>query len=496
MKTQKFSLRKLKGFGLVGATIATMFLAQSVAADTQAEATPAQPTVAQVQPTESQVDTSAETFNKRLDAIEAYIKQDVANNLNESMTTAVNSYNSIDANNQVTAPKVTADDVTLTYDRSKFELTDDYKFTKSPVTISYNVANNDYMDTYSKMQPSMTNIKNLVADPIVLGTTPKNASEPKAIDDNNTMITVTRGTRTINYRFQETGNTALASIKQILTFYSPFVTPKTVHNQLSPSTDKTEAKETRFETVEGVTIKDAVKGFVEAPTVIADKYQYTGQTKMNDAQDILTYLYTTIEHSVPGEAPILDKPEYKIESEVPKDAPILDKPELKINETVPGNAPIAENPVLLVTRYVDEKGVEIKQASEGFTGALQTIGEYEFTGKTELNEGKDVQTHVYKHVVSTPQKPEVPLTNKVTPKTEVVEIVNHKNSQPTKVVEKQAPVQSTKENDSNATDKVDEKTPVKADKQLPHTGTVASILSLIGVALLFVGRYLLKKKNV
>ena len=217
---------------------------------------------------------------------------------------------------------------------------------------------------------------------------------------------------------------------------------------------------------------------------------------MNDAQDILTYLYTTIEHSVPGEAPILDKPEYKIESEVPKDAPILDKPELKINETVPGNAPIAENPVLLVTRYVDEKGVEIKQASEGFTGALQTIGEYEFTGKTELNEGKDVQTHVYKHVVSTPQKPEVPLTNKVTPKTEVVEIVNHKNSQPTKVVEKQAPVQSTKENDSNATDKVDEKTPVKADKQLPHTGTVASILSLIGVALLFVGRYLLKKKNV
>lgn len=414
MKTQKFSLRKLKGFGLVGAAIATMFLAQSVAADTQTEPTQAEPTAAQVQPTESLVDTSAETFNKRLDAIEAYIKQDVANNLNESMTTAVNSYNSIDANNQVTAPKVTADDVTLTYDRSKFELTDDYKFTKSPVTISYNVANNDYMDTYSKMQPSMTNIKNLVADPIVLGTTPKKASEPKAIDDNNTMMSVTRGTRTINYRFQETGNTALASIKQILTFYSPFVAPKTVHNQLS----------------------------------------------------------------------------------LPGDAPTLDKPELKVDKAVPSDAPIAENPVLLVTRYVDEKGVEIKQASEGFTGALQTIGEYEFTGKTELNEGKDVQTHVYKHVVSTPQKPEAPLTNKVTPKTEVVEIVNHKNSQPTKVVEKQAPTQYAKENGSDVTDKVDEKTPVKADKQLPHTGTVASILSLIGVALLFVGRYLLKKKNV
>lgn len=234
-------MRKVKGFGLVGAAIATMFLTQTALADAQNGQFEPGTSTTQVQPTEPQVDTSAETFNNRLDAIESYIKQDVANNLNESMTAAVNSYNSIDANNQVTAPTVTADDVSLTYDRSKLALTDDYKFTKSPVAISYNVSN-DYMDVYSKMQPTMTNIKNLVADPIILGTTPKKASEPKAIDDKNTMMAVTRGTRTINYRFQETGNTALASIKQIVTFYSPFVTPKTVHNQLSPSTDKKRSK--------------------------------------------------------------------------------------------------------------------------------------------------------------------------------------------------------------------------------------------------------------
>lgn len=492
----KFSMRKLKGFGLVGAAIVTMSLVQTAMADTQTESTQSGPTTAQVKPTESQIDTSAETFAKRLDAIESYIKQDVAKNLNEAMTTAVDSYNGIDANNQVTnAPKVTADDVTLTYDRSKFELTNDYKFTKSPVTIGYNVNNNDYIDTYSKMQPSITNIKTVVADPIILGTTPNKASEPVAIDDSNTMMSITRGTRTINYRFEESGNTALASIEQIVTFYSPFVTPKTVHNQLSPSTDKKEVKETRFETVEGTTIKDAVKGFVEAPTVIADKYQYTGQLKMNDAQDVLTYLYTTIEHSIPSEAPIVDKPEYKIESEVPKDAPILEKPELKIEEAVPSDAPVAENPVLFVTRYVDEKGVEIKKASEGFVAALQIIDEYEFTGKTDLNEGKDVQTHVYKHVVSAPQKPETPLTSKTTPKTEVVKIVNQKNNQPTKAPEEKSFVQPTKGNDSNVTDKADEKASAKTDKQLPHTGTVANVLSLVGVALLFVGRYLLKKKN-
>ena len=461
----KFTLRKLKGFGLVGTAIATMFLAQTAMAD-QAEPASTTPTTAQVQPTEPQVDTSAETFNKRLDAIETYIKEDVANNLNESMATAVNSYNSIDTNNQVTnTPKITADDVTLTYDRSKFELTEDYKFTKKPVTISYKVNNKDYMETYTKMQPALATIKNVVADPIIVGTTPKKASEPKAIDDNNTMMSVARGSRQINYHFEDTGNTALTSIKQFVSFYSPFVVPKEVHNQLSPKTDKKQTKETRFETEEGVTIKEAVKGFVEAPTVI-DKYQFTGQMKLNDKQNILTYIYTAIEHDVPKDAPIVDKPEFKIDESVPKDAPIVDKPELRIDESVPKDAPIVDKPMLFVTRYVDEKGVEIKEISDGFVNALQTIGEYEFTGKTELNEGKDVQTHVYKHVALRPQKPEASSTGKVT----------------------------SKESGSNATVKVDEKTPVKADKQLPHTGTASSVLTLFGAVLLFASSYL-KKKN-
>lgn len=437
MKTQKFSMRKVKGFGLVGAAIATMFLTQTALADAQNGQFEPGTSTTQVQPTEPQVDTSAETFNNRLDAIESYIKQDVANNLNESMTAAVNSYNSIDANDQVTAPTVTADDVTLTYDRSKFELTDDYKFTKSPVAINYSVSN-DYMDVYSKMQPTMTNIKNLVADPIVLGTTPKKASEPKAIDDKNTMMSVTRGTRTINYRIEETGNTALASIKQIVTFYSPFVTPKNVHNQLSPSTDKTEAIETRFETVDGATIKDAVKGFVEAPTVIADKYQYTGQSKMNDAKDILTYLYTTIEHSVPGEAPILDKPEYKIEEAVPSDAPILDKPEFNGGVT-PNDAPILDKPEL----KIDEP--------------------------------------------STPTTPETP---KVPENTASKELPKTKESAESTESVKTSTAKST----ANQTAPVTEAAKA-TDRQLPQTGTAKNILAAIGIVMLALGLVASKKEQ-
>lgn len=477
MKTQKFSMRKVKGFGLVGAAIATMFLTQTALADAQNGQFESEPTVSatagQFQPAESQVDTSAETFNKRLDAIESYIKQDVANNLNESMTAAVNSYNSIDANHQVTAPTVTADDVTLTYDRSKFELTDDYKFTKSPVTISYNVANNDYMDTYSKMQPTMTNIKNLVADPIVLGTTPKKASEPKAIDDNNTMIAVTRGTRTINYRFQETENTALASIKQIVTFYSPFVTPKDVHNQLSPSTDKKEAKETRFETVDGVTIKDAVKGFVEAPTVIADKYQYTGQLKMNDAKDILTYLYTTIEHSIPGEAPILDKPEYKIESEVPKDAPILDKPEFNGGVT-PNDAPVLDKPELKI--------------EEAVPSDAPVLDKPEFNGGVTPNDAPVLDKPELK--IDEPSTPTTPETPKVPENTTSKELPKTKESA--------EPVESAKSSTFAST--ANQSAPVTeaakaTDRQLPQTGTAKNILAAIGVVMLALGLVARKKEH-
>ena len=488
MKTQKFSMRKVKGFGLVGAAIATMFLTQTALADAQNGQFEPGTSTTQVQPTEPQVDTSAETFNKRLDAIESYIKQDVANNLNESMTAAVNSYNSIDANDQVTAPTVTADDVTLTYDRSKFELTDDYKFTKSPVAISYNIANNDYMDTYSKMQPAMTNIKNLVADPIVLGTTPKKASEPKAIDDNNTMIAVTRGTRTINYRIEETGNTALASIKQIVTFYLPFVTPKTVHNQLSPSTDKKEAKETRFETVDGVTIKDAVKGFVEAPTVIADKYQYTGQSKMNDAKDILTYLYTTIEHSVPGEAPILDKPEYKIESEVPKDAPILDKPEFNGGVT-PNDAPVLDKPELKIEEAVPSDAPVLDKPE--FNGGV-TPNDAPVLDKPELKIDEPSTPDPLSDVASPkkPSTPTTPETPKVPENTTSKELPKTKESAESTESVKTSTAKSTADQTALVTEAAK-----ATDRQLPQTGTAKNILAVIGVVMLALGLVARKKEQ-
>lgn len=75
-----------------------------------------------------------------------------------------------------------------------------------------------------------------------------------------------------------------------------------------------------------------------------------------------------------------------------------------------------------VTRYVNEEGEEIKESEAGFIDAPKTIGEYEFTGKTELNDGKDVQTHIYKLVekpvtpTPDPKKPEAPSPRTPEPK--------------------------------------------------------------------------------
>ena len=458
---------------MASAVVGTMFISGVALADTPAaqpssaevsttsDVTPAQPettngqpgSTTQVQPTEPQVDTSAETFSKRLDAIEAYIKEDVANNLNESLTTAVDSYNSIDGNTKVAdTPKVTADDVTLTYDRSKFELTEDYKFTKKPVTISYNLNNKDYTETYAKIQPAFTTVKNVVADPIIVGTTPKKASEPKAIDDNNTMMSVARGSRQINYSFEGTGNTALTSIKQFVSFYSPFVTPKEVHNQLSPKTDKKQAKETRFETTEGVSIKEAVKGFVEAPTVI-EKYQYTGNSKLNDKGDILTYFYTVAERNIPNDAPVVDKPEYK---EDPKPEP---KPE-------PASTPTPEP-------KPEPKKEDPKETPKD---------------EPKKEEPKKEEPKKEEPKKEEPKKEE---PKKEEPKKEEPKKEESKKEEPKKEEsKKEEPKTESKQKTT-----VKPSTSVEPKKQLPNTGTAKSALSVVGAIVLGLGFVLRKKEQ-
>ena len=128
----------------------------------------------------------------------------------------------------------------------------------------------------------------------------------------------------------------------------------------APQVDVPALNVTRYVNEEGSEIKDAEKGLVPAPSMIGDTYEFTGRTETTDDGTVQTHVYKVVEHEVPGDAPQVD---------VPK---------------------------LLVTRFVNEEGSEIKSATDGFVDALPQIDSYEFTGVTKMNDGKDVQTHVYR----------------------------------------------------------------------------------------------------
>ena len=271
----------------------------------------------------------------------------------------------------------------------------------------------------------------------------------------------------------------------------------------APQYDIPELKVTRHVDEKGKELIDTEKG-IQPPRKTIGDYEYTGRTTEKDG--VTTHVYTPIKHEVPGDAPQYDIPELKVTRHVDEKGKELIETEKgtqpprktirdheytgrtteksgitthvyePIKHEIPGDAPIVDVPGLKVTRYVNEKGEEIKESEAGFINAPKTIGEYEFTGKTELNDGKDVQTHIYKLVekpvtpTPDPKKPETPSPRTPEPK-------KPETPQP----EAPKPIETPKSNDS-VLESVDQPQFVK--NELPKTGETNSNLALVGVSLL------------
>ena len=275
----------------------------------------------------------------------------------------------------------------------------------------------------------------------------------------------------------------------------------------APQVDVPELRLTRHVDEKGNELAPIEEGLNGPRKTIGD-YEYTGRTDSNKAGDVLTHVYrkVAVESKVPGDAPQYDIPELKVTRHVDEKGKELietekgNQPPRKtigdreytgrttekdgitthvyapIKHEIPGDAPVVDVPELKVTRYVNEKGEEIKESESGFIDAPKTIGEYEFTGKTELNEGKDVQTHIYKLVekpatpTPDPKKPETPSPRTPEPK-------KPETPQP----EAPKPIETFKSNDS-VVESVDQPQFVK--NELPKTGETNSNLALVGVSLL------------
>ena len=191
----------------------------------------------------------------------------------------------------------------------------------------------------------------------------------------------------------------------------------------APTVDVPELKVTRYQTEDGIDIKDSEEGFVDAPDTIGN-YQFTGTTNLNEGGDVQTHIYSKIVTEIPSDAPKREPEEIQITLHVDEETgkelveydPGLTSPKeiehytytgkttqeegvrthyyKKVITEIPGDAPQVDVPQLKVTRYQTEDGTEIKDSEEGFVDAPNTIGNYQFTGVTNMNEGNDVQTQI------------------------------------------------------------------------------------------------------
>ena len=292
----------------------------------------------------------------------------------------------------------------------------------------------------------------------------------------------------------------------------------------APKHELPEMKATRFVDGDGNELKSFENGLQEPVKSIGD-YQYTGTSYYNDGKDVLTHVYSKVVTEIPRESLVLDKIEYKMTRYVDEQGQELtlfdfglrgpkaiedyvftgrtDSNEagdvlthvyrkVVVETKIPGDAPIVDVPELKVTRYVNEKGEEIKDSETGLIDAPKIIGEYEFTGKTEFNDGKDVQTHIYKlvekPVTPEPKKPEIPRTPEPK-KPEIPRTPEPKKPEVPRTLEPKKPetpkpVETPKSNDSKPVVVESSEQSQFVKNELPKTGEANSNLALVGVSLL------------
>ena len=204
-----------------------------------------------------------------------------------------------------------------------------------------------------------------------------------------------------------------------------YVYEKAVHEVPgdAPQTDKPEAKATVYVDESGNSVKTPDEGLHDGPKVIEDKWQYVRTIPEKDG--ILTHVYTTITHEIPNEAPQTDKPEakatvyvdesgnnVKIPDEGLHDGPkvigdkwqyvrtipekdgILTHVYTQITSEIPGDAPQTDKPELEVTRYVSNKGEELKETEEGTKDAPKVLKDkWQYDHTEPKKDG--ITTHVY-----------------------------------------------------------------------------------------------------
>ena len=376
LKTQTFSFRTIKGYGLAGAVIATVLVSQGVvAADTVKPTTDARIEAAE-QPRAvelgSVVVTHYDTNGNQL-ALDTTVKADVP--AGESYTTSPKVFDdSITTNtiNGLTRKTYAHYDLVQTPGNASGKVA-----AKETITVPYiykrvekNVTNGSvvamYVDTEGNELAPSENIKTNVEPGEAYSTSAKNfplesLSESK-LTENHVKVTTTE------YKLVETPDNQNGEVKDgevtVVKYVYKKVTgvhyeqkhddvldkvkhetpvvekPKSEVPTTAPTVDKDEINVTRYLLEDRKTeIQPSVIGLV-GPTKTIGNYKYTGATDSDRNGTGIAHIYKLEKPITAQASPVLEKPEFVFEND--KEAPVLDKPEFKFENDK--EAPVLEKP--------------------------------------------------------------------------------------------------------------------------------------------------------
>ena len=194
----------------------------------------------------------------------------------------------------------------------------------------------------------------------------------------------------------------------------------------APKLDKGNLDVTRYVTDKGVELRDAKEGTQPADKVLKDKWQYNHTEPKKDG--VTTHVYVEVQHSVPNDAPKLDKGELEMtryvtdksvelqdakEGTQPADKVLKDKWQydhtepkkdgvtthvyVEVQSNTPNDAPKLDKGNLDVTRYVTDKGVELQDTKEGTQPADKVLKDkWQYNHTEPKKDG--ITTHVYVEV--------------------------------------------------------------------------------------------------
>ena len=434
LKTQKFSFRTIKGYGLAGAVIASVFLSQGVvAADTVKPTTDAQIEAAE-QPRAvelgSVVATHYDTNGNQL-ALNVTVKEDAP--AGEGYTTSPKVFDeSITTNtiNGLTRKTYAHYDLVQTPGNASGKVA-----AKETITIPYiykrvekNVTNGSvvamYVDTEGNELAPSENIKTNVEPGEAYSTHAKNIpveslSESKVTDD---YVKVT----TTGYELVETPDNQNGEVKDgevtIVKYVYKKVTdvsyePKhdgvlnkvkpgsviamyvdTEGNEVAPSENiKTNAKpgesySTRAKNipVESISESKPTDDYVKVTTtgyeLVKTPDNQNGEVKAGEVT-IVKYVYKKLTDVS------YERKHDDVLDEVKSETPVVEKPKSEVLTA----ASTVDKDGVKVTRYLlEDRKTEIQPSVIGLVGPTRTIGNYKYTGATDSDRNGTGIAHIYK----------------------------------------------------------------------------------------------------